>query len=36
LQKKHSPQEMVNGTTALSPTLSASFSLPTSTTSPMV
>ena len=31
----HSPQQMVNGTTTRSPTFSALFSEPTSTTSPM-
>ena len=36
LQKKHSPQEMVKGTTTRSPTFSFLFSAPTSTTSPMV
>ena len=36
LQKKHWPQEIVNGTTTRSPTLSLLFSAPTSTTSPMV
>src|SRR3954469_4890022 len=36
LQKKHSPQEIVKGTTTRSPTLSLLFSEPTSTTSPMV
>ena len=36
LQKKHSPQEIVNGTTTLSPTLSFLLSAPTSTTSPIV
>ena len=36
LQKKHSPQAMVKGTTTRSPTFSFLFSEPTSTTSPMV
>src|ERR1700709_2623617 len=36
LQKKHSPQEIVKGTTTRSPTLSLLLSDPTSTTSPMV
>src|SRR4051812_201990 len=34
-QKKHSPQQMVNGTTTRSPTLSFLLPEPTSTTSPM-
>jgi hypothetical protein len=36
LQKKHSPQDIVNGTTTRSPTFSFLFSGPTSTTSSMV
>ncbi len=36
LQKKHSPQEMVNGTTTRSPTFRFFTSAPTSTTSPIV
>src|SRR5580704_14696972 len=35
LQKKHSPQEIVNGTTTRSPFFRLVIALPTSTTSPM-
>jgi hypothetical protein len=36
LHCRHSPQQMVKGTTTRSPTLSLALSFPTSTTSPMV